>query len=303
MKVSKDGRKFETYATGFRAPNGIGVGPDGQVTTGDNEGTWVPVCPLNWVKPGGFYGVETLAHKTPMPEHNKPLCWITKSWDNSGGGQAWVTSDRWGPFQGELLHTSYGQSALYLVLKQPVDGQMQGGLVRIPVKFTSSAMRPRFNPKDGQLYVAGLRGWQSNAANETGFDRVRYTGKPVYQVSGLLVDRAGVHLTFTQPLDPKDATDVQNYSGQRWNYHRTEDYGSPEFSVADPTKKGRDPLNITRATLSADGRTVTLQVEDLKPVNQMLLRVNLTSRDGTGIKQDVLHTIHAVPGVRTVRAN
>ena len=159
VKVSADGSEFDVYATGFRAPNGIGVGPDGQVTTGDNEGTWVPACPINWVREGGFHGVEDLAHLDPIPEFIPPLCWLDKSeFDNSGGGQVWVTSDSWGPFEGELLHMSYGQCKIYLVMKQEVDGLMQGGVVQIPVSFASSAMRARFNQTDGQLYVAGFRG-------------------------------------------------------------------------------------------------------------------------------------------------
>ena len=33
------------------------MSPDGQVTTGDNEGTFVPRCPINWVEPDDFLGV------------------------------------------------------------------------------------------------------------------------------------------------------------------------------------------------------------------------------------------------------
>lgn len=44
FRVSPDGKKFEVIATGFRAPNGIGVGPRGELTSGDNEGTWTPAC-------------------------------------------------------------------------------------------------------------------------------------------------------------------------------------------------------------------------------------------------------------------
>src|SRR4029077_1638585 len=116
-----------------------------------------------------------------------------------GGGQIWVTSDQWGPFRGELLHESYGRSSLFLVLKESIGGgRMQGGVVKFPLKFTSSVMRARFNKRDGQLYVAGLSEWQSNAGKITGFDRVRYTGKPVYSVSGLKVLPHGVQLTFTK---------------------------------------------------------------------------------------------------------
>ena len=53
-----------------------------------------------------------------------------------------VTSKRWGPFHGELLHTSYGRSSLYLVLREVAAGRCG----EIPLRFTSLAMRPRFNP-------------------------------------------------------------------------------------------------------------------------------------------------------------
>ena len=166
---------------------------------------------------------------------------------------------------------------------------------RTPVKFTSSAMRARFNPHDGQLYVAGLNGWQSDAAKLTGLDRIRYTGKPIHTVSRLKVARGELQLTFTRPLDPA-SVDPQNFSAERWNYHRTQAYGSAEYSVDHPEKKGHDPVEINAARLSPDGRTVLLRIDDLKPANQMLLKYqNLKGRDGTPIQQTILHTIHAIP--------
>jgi glucose/arabinose dehydrogenase len=299
FKVSKDGRKLEVIATGFRAPNGIGVSAEGQVTTSDNEGTWVPTTPLNWIsQPGQFAGViHKLTPKETAERWTPPLCWLSKQdYDNSGGGQIWVTSDQWGPFRGELLHESYGRSSLFLVLKESIaDGRMQGGVVKFPLKFTSSVMRARFNKRDGQLYVAGLSEWQSNAGKITGFDRVRYTGKPVYSVSGLKVVKGGLQLTFTQPLDTASAADTQNFSGKRWNYKRTQGYGSPEVSVEDPDKKARDPLTITGTRLSKDGKTLTVEISDLKPVMQQSLRFNLKAADGTPVAQEIQHTIHAVP--------
>lgn len=295
MRVDKTGRQLEILATGFRAPTGIGLGPDGQLTTGDNEGTWVPRCPINWVEPGGFYGVEDLAHGFSTGSFRQPLCWLDKSWDNSGGGQAWVTGDRWGPFKGELLHASYGRSSLYLVMKERVGDQMQGGVVKLPVRFTSSAMRLRFNPHDGQLYNAGLKGWQSNAVLPAGFDRIRYTGKPVYSVAGLKVDKGGVHLTFTQALNRKSAEDLQNWGGKRWNYRRTVAYGSPEFSVEHPDQRGKDELKIEAAKLSTDAKTVTLRVADLKPVMQQTIAFQLQAKDGTKLRQEIMHTINVVP--------
>ncbi|HEY1111192.1 MAG TPA: DUF6797 domain-containing protein, partial [Opitutaceae bacterium] len=52
MKVSKDGGKLEVVAWGLRAPGGVGVSPDGVVTTGENEGSFVPQCKITWTPPG-----------------------------------------------------------------------------------------------------------------------------------------------------------------------------------------------------------------------------------------------------------
>jgi glucose/arabinose dehydrogenase len=299
LKLPPDGRQLEIVATGLRTPNGIGVGPKGELTTGDNEGTWVPATPINWIKPGGWYGVLDTAHREPIPEFRPPLCWLSHTgpdaFDNSAGGQVWVTSDKWGPFAGELLHLSYGKCRLFLVFKEEIAGVLQGGAVRWPLKFTSSTMRGRFNPRDGQLYLCGLGGWQTDTVREGGLDRVRYTGKPVYSLRALNVTKTGVRLTFTQPLDPAAATDVQNYSVKRWNYRRTQEYGSPEFSVANPDQKGRDPVDVKSAHLSPDGLAVTLELADLKPVMQQAITFNLKARDGTPLRQDLQHSIHVVP--------
>ena len=325
MKVYKDGKTLVNYATGFRAPNGIGVGPDGQVTSGDNEGTWMPKCRLNWVKPGGFYGVVDTAHREDKPVlYDEPICWFPKDVDNSGGGQAWVTSTRWGPFSGRLLHTSYGTCSLYLALVDQQGDHIQGGVVKFPVSFLSGIMRPRFNPVDGQLYVAGLRGWQSSAAQDACFQRVRYTGKPANMVTGLKVTRAGLDLTFTDPLEPEDATDPDSYDIEQWNYLWCSEYGSDDYSTRTPdyeakvrelnklrldreknqeaiealTKslaKGRDEVTVGSARLSNDGKTVSLEIKDLKPVMQMRIRAKLKSADGKRIPVEVYNTINHVP--------
>ena len=87
--------EFEVVARGFRAPNGIGVRADGQVTTSDNEGTWVPTTPLNWVDGKAFHGViNDLTPKDLAEKFSPPILWLSHNdYDNSGGGQVWVTSD------------------------------------------------------------------------------------------------------------------------------------------------------------------------------------------------------------------
>lgn len=308
LKVSKDGSRLDVFSSGLRAPNGIGVSPDGQVTAGDNEGTWVPHCKLHWLKPGSFQGVVDTAHQATRPDdYNRPLCWFPMGVDNSGGGQTWVTSDRWGPFAGSLLHLSYGQSSIYVVAKEAIEGQVQGGVVRLPVTLGSSAMRGRFNPADGQLWVCGLKGWQTNAARLTAFQRVRYTGAPVRLPRAIQAVAGGLMVQFTTPLAPALAEDVQSYAFEQWNYVWGPMYGSPEVSVRNPDPKlvesaqsseqqsyqVHDPVAISSARLLAPD-TVLLEIPDLRPAMQCHLKVDLESQDGTEMALDLWHTIHAL---------
>ena len=306
LKVSKDGEKIEVYATGFRAPNGMGVGPQGQVTSGDNEGTWMPKCRLSWVQPGSFNGCVDLAQRDVRPStYDRPLCWFPHDVDNSSGGQVWVTSDKWGPMQGELLHLSYGTCSVFKVMKEEVAGLMQGGVVRLPLSFASSCMRARFNPVDGQLYVCGFKGWQTSAAQDGGLSRVRYTGKPLYLPMELRSTPTGVAITFSVPVDKEVAEDPQSYDVQVWNYIWGEQYGSPHISVADPEAdmkkmggkidigyRNSDKLSVTAAKLSADGKTVNLTIAGIQPVMQMQIKLNVDAADGESIKQTIWNTLH-----------
>ncbi len=324
MKVSPDGKKHEVFATGFRAPNGIGVGPKGEVTSGDNEGTWMPQCRLSLVLPGSFNGCVDTAHQgTPPADYDRPICWMPKNVDNSSGGQVWVTSDRWGPLKGQLLHMSYGTSSLYHALVDGAGKEVQGGLVKLPVRFQSGVMRARFHPKDGQLYVAGLRGWQSNAAKDACLQRVRYTGAPYTAPVGMKVVKGGIELTFVEALDRKAAGDAENYAMQRWNYLWCSDYGSPEYKPAadffERTKeynrlradkkrdnaaiqklfktfeRGRGKAEITAAKVSEDGKTVTLTLPGLAPVMQTHLKGRLKTAGGAAVNLEIYGTVNRVP--------
>ena len=300
LKIRKDGGAVTTIATGLRAPNGIGVGKNGVVTSGDNEGTFMPRCRLNWITKPGFYGgVRPTAQRSDVPDQpDLPLCWFPMDVDNSSGGQVWVEGSAWRGLDGRLLHLSYGTCSVYLVLKEEVDGIVQGGVVRLPANFSSSCMRGRFSATDGQLYVIGLKGWQTSAAREGGFHRVRRTKAPLGLPIALRTCERGVYLTFAEPLDAETAADAENYGVEIWDYLYSPNYGSPEVSILHPERKAergkenRDPLPVAAATLSPDGRTVFLAIDGMRPVHQMKLTWNVDAKDGRALKGDVHHTIH-----------
>ena len=324
LRVSPDGAKLDVVATGLRAPNGIGVGPRGELTSGDNEGTWTPVCKINWIKPGGFYGVVPLAHRDPLPsDYDRPLCWLPKRVDNSGGSQVWAP-EGWGPWGGKMLHLSYGQSALYGVMFELTKGMkpdlanavVQGGVTKFPLQFQSGIMRGRFSPKDGQLYVSGLRGWQTTGLKNGCLQRVRHTGAETRMPTELQVKKDGISLTFAASLDTQIARDPEAWHIEQWRYLWSAAYGSPELSAEDaataPTEAGKDgaaqftkaqmgvakhdPVTVKSVTIGTDDRTVFLEIPGLKPVMQMSIKYDLKTASGAELRGEVVNTIHALGG-------
>jgi putative heme-binding domain-containing protein len=288
LKVSKDGSKTEILATGFRAPNGVCVNPDGTFFLTDQEGFWVPKNRIDLVERGGYYGNFWGFHDVTDPSDaamKQPLVWITNAFDRSPSELLWVTGDGWGPLRGSLLNFSYGYGKVYVVPFEKVGGQVQGGMCELPLpQFPTGVMRGRFHPENGQLYCCGMFAWAGNQTQPGGFYRVRYTGKPVYVPLGLKATKAGMVVTFSGALDPKTAGDPKNYAVQTWALKRSEQYGSRHYD--------EKPSTVTAAKLSADGKTLTLAIEDLKPTWSMEIRYNIKATDGSEVRGFVHNTIH-----------
>ncbi len=282
FRTSKDGARTEIFATGLRAACGMSVGPDGTVTASDQQGQWIPASKISVLRQGGFYGHVWTAGGADKTRFDPPLLWIPHAVDNSSGGQAWVPPGAWGELSGELLHFSYGTCSLFHVMR---DGA-QGALVRLPLTLQSGVLRGRF--RDGALYAAGMRGWQTNAAKEVVLHRIRRGPAPRRAVRSWKVVKDGMVLGFSDPLEAEGIEDA--FSLQGWNYAWWDRYGSPEFSLKDSKKQGRDPFEVG-AALSADRLSVTLSIPGLRPMMQF----HLKGRPPGAVPVDLYGTIHEVP--------
>jgi hypothetical protein len=177
----------------------------------------------------------------------------------------------------------------------------QGGVVRFPLDFDSGIMRARFNPVDGQLYVCGLKGWQTRAAKDGIFQRVRYTGKPVNMPTEMHIQKDGIAITFTNPVDPSIATDSDNYNIEDWDYIWANIYGSPDLVPGtNLKKKGHETVDIDSLTLSPDHKTLTMKIPDIKPVMQMKIVMKIKAADGTPMNWEIDNTINVVPGGKSI---
>lgn len=302
FRISPDGKNVDVIATGFRNPNGLGLGPDGTLTVGCQEGSWTPASQVCLIPPGvgGLYFGYGGPRKSPAI--TPPLVYLPRGVDNSTGGQCFVEGDRWGLPRGALLSLSWGTGTMLLLLPEKVNGVWQAAAVPLPGEFRSGAQRGRFRAQDGQLYVSGCQGWGSYTTDDGCFQRLRWTGAPAQLPVEFHARDNGVLVRFAHPLDRAAAQDAKGHFAQVWNYRYSAGYGSPEFSQRWPKIEGHDPIEITSAHLLADGRTLFLEIPQLKPVNQIHLRVR-TGADAV----DVFATLNQLgaafsdfPGYRAI---
>ena len=295
VQVSPDGRGMRVIATGLRNPNGLGMGPDDTITASPQEGTWTGASSIIRVKQDGYYGYfgPRITPSRPLG-YDPPWCWLPRALDNSSGGQVWATDSRFGPLAGHMFHLSYGRSLMLLAMEDRVGDVSQGTVTPLPLRFESGIMRGRVRPRDGQVYLTGLKGWETNAARDGCFQRVRYTGAAVHLPLEVKYHEDGIAITFACPVDKSSAEDVENYAAQVWAYRYSEAYGSPDYKISVPGEEGRDELKINAATLQADGRTVFLSVDKLMPVMQIGVDFTIDAADGASLNSGVYGTIHAL---------
>jgi hypothetical protein len=288
-KLSRDGRKLEKFARGFREPNGLSIGPDGTMTVADNEGNGIPQTPIYRLLPGKDYGFTPSltgnVNQGTWKMLQQPILWLGPKVDTSAGAQVWVPSGaKWGPLSERILHTSYGNCALFHFMIDKGGEPWQGAVWKFPLTFNSGIMRARFGPVDGQLYLCGLRGWGTSAVKDGQFCRVRFTGKSAPIPLHYRVVSAGLEFTFSDPLDRTTAEDDENWAGT-WS----------EALKKTPSAKELQEMPITTVRLLADRKTVTIGLDKLHAVPNFTLQYRIKAADGSKVSGELHGTIHRIP--------
>lgn len=307
IRVPPEGGESEIMALGIRTPNGMGKLPGDVFTVSDNQGPWMPASKITIIKEGGFLGNPPnrrqdkgfLSKRLP-DTFDQPFIWMEQDLDSSSGGQVYVDDMRFGPLAGHLLHTSFGKGKFYYLILQEVDGVTQSAIVKLDdYQFDAGIMRPRVNPKDGQVYATGLSGWQGPRGGKDGcLQRLRYTGKPFLMVKDAKVESNGIRVTFNFALDAKHAMRHDAVKIEQWNYLWSAKYGSDHFSVKEKGKKGHDIVRPMKIEISNDMKSMFFKIPDIEPANQVRFELDLRTADGEPFKEKLYFTINKVPAGR-----
>ena len=265
VKVTPRG-ELEPYALGFRSPCGLGFDEEGNLFETDNQGDWMPSCPIFHVKPDRFYGhpaalawtPEYLATKTtpsdtipPERPREPAAAWIPYKWSRSAGNLAPDTTEgRFGPFAHQMFVAELTNGMIVRTQLERVRGELQGACFLFRQRV-GSAIRVRFAP-DGTLF-AGLtnRGWGGLAPSH-GVARIRWTGKTPFEIREVHLKQDGFDLAFTQPL----AAPPERVEGLLYHYDWWWEYGSPE--------RGNEPLELAGAEVSPDRTHLRLRFANLR---------------------------------------
>ncbi len=291
LKVTKDGSQTEILATGFRAANGVCLNPDGSFMVTDQEGNWMPKNRINWVKPkgdnvfyGNFWGYHDVTDESDSAM-KQPLCWITNSFDRSPAELIWVPENSaWKTLRGSLLNLSYGEGKIYTVPHETQGEEVQGGMSPLAMKpLPTGIMRGRFSPVDGQLYGCGMFAWAGNRQQHGGFYRIRYTGQPAYQAVALSTKKGQITIGFSDALSPQSAADISSWEIRAWDLERTSKYGCKHLNER--------TWKISKADLSADGKSITLDVPELAPTWGMSIKLQLRGAGGETIEREIHNSI------------
>jgi len=64
--------------------------------------------------------------------------------------------------------------------------------------------------------------------------------------------------------------------------------------VNNPGERKHDKVEVKSVQLSADKKTVFLEITDVKPCDQMKIKFNVNAADGAPVSEEIYNTIHKV---------
>lgn len=290
LKVRNGSEPAEVVARGLRQPY-LGYNSDADwVTASDQQGNWVPSTPLAIIKPGRFYGFRTkLDREMESAPVEEPKMWMPHQSVQSGAGQIYIPENSPTPYAGRMLYLDYYRGTVVLPYFNDPEFPTQGAATVLPVRMNTPVLKGVVSPSGKSVWLTGFKIWGSSAENWTGLTRLDLTQFPEEVPSFARSHSHGLLLTFNHPAGDIDPGSI---SIERWNYRRTEKYGSGYFNHSG--EPGKDTIPHHKIKLSSDGRSLFLETGSFAPSHQVVLKYTFKSHDTLDKEmRSVFFTIHS----------
>ncbi len=291
IKIDPKSGTFEAVAVGLRTPNGIGVGENNSIWITDNQGDWLPSSKLIRLIPGAFYG----AHMTPDHEWaskpvTPPVAWLPQG--EIGNSPSEPTVLKVGPWKGQILHGDVTHGGLKRTFVEQINGVDNGCVFRFTQGLAAGVNRVAWSD-DGSLYVGGIGStgnWQQANKKWFGLEKLSFNNGEVFEPLAVRLLSNGIEISFTDAVDSSLAAEPTRYQLEQFRYEPTSQYGGPKLD--------QKPLEVRSATVSADSKSVFLEVSGIQAGHVLYLRIADAIRSTSGMPlwtTEAWYTVNAVP--------
>lgn len=255
------GGTYTVVAAGLRAPDGIGIGPDGDIFVTDNQGGFRPSSQFHHVVQGRFYGymlnppdpIQVLTNgRTTLP-----AIWTPHKEANESPTEPYLMTV--GTYKGQFIYGDVGRGGIYRAFLEKVKNEWQGTVFCMSGGLEVGVQRVRTGT-DGAIYIGGLGGGghDNQGWNGTTFGLQKLTPKPgvtTFEILSVRSRATGMELEFTKPVGA-DAGQAAKYAISQWKYTPTANYGGPKQETQSRT--------VSAVQISPDKKKVFLEIAGLK---------------------------------------
>lgn len=280
FKITPEGESIP-YASGVRSPGGIGFNESGALCYIESQGPWNCACSLKFVKKGGFMGHpasfnwypyapeigtapkepearSTVLEQSERIEELDPYAVVfpyIRMGRSISGFVVNETGGKFGPFENQIFLGDYTQSLIMRATTEQINGIWQGACYPFREELSTGILNVHFTP-DGNLIAGGTnRGWPVRGLKPYSLERLEWTGKMPFEMERIEITKNGFTIKFTKPVDKQTASQPENYQLSTFTHPYHGGYGGPEID--------QQQLKATKASVSEDGLTVTLELDRL----------------------------------------
>jgi glucose/arabinose dehydrogenase/mono/diheme cytochrome c family protein len=262
LRFNLDG-KLESVATELRYPVGLAMTRDDRLFVTDQQGVQNCFNEINFIRPDRRYGVPAkLDVRTDEPAEPAAVQ-IPHPWTRSVNGLCVWPEDSGHPFAGHLVGAEFNTRFLIRATVQHIDGVAQGAVYPLSKPGETNGPEELVGPicvafsPDGDLYVGSLHdsGWLGGL-NTGDIVRFRASGELPNGLREVRATRDGFAIKFLHPVDAAAATKPAAYTISGYTRVWQGEYATPD--------SGRHTVTVKSATLSDDGRTVSLSLDGLR---------------------------------------
>ena len=230
--------------------------------------------------------LDTLSEPPPMA---MPAIWMPENEVANSPSQPVLVPA--GPYKGQMLHGDVTAGGIQRDFIEKINGEYQGCVFRFTQGLETGVNRLCFG-KDGALYIGGLGlvgGWSYNG-KQWGLQKIKYNGKPAFEMLAIRAVPNGFDIEMTMEVAPDAESQLKKLAIQQWWYKPSPDYGGPKMDV--------EQLKISKLTISNNRKIIHIELDGLKKNHVIYFHLpKMKSKSGQDIwTTESWYTLNNIPG-------